>query len=600
MVSRKALHLIGCTVVCVVSWVSCDRNNPLYQIGMEETVEMTMTDFMVFGVYNTHEDSLITDSINGTPDYLPSENIPSADSIHRHQGIYHPLYNQLDLREVYGLEADDTTQVLAGVSTFLFCDIEAEKDRKLYLKVECEMPMRIWLNGDSLTRRDIIAPNFYPVALQKGRNRLAVRLVSDGNDLSFKASLCDSLTVAEIYTAWQSNNIVYALVDSVTKQLWLTNAHQNVLDAPVTLQIHDVMGQKVKEWQLMKDSSTYHVPELRHDQSYMLSMTMAGYTTRQPILCGKDDDALVKFRHLRASLSYDDPRADGIDQLLYRLEFLLNHPTRYEGDWWWQFKIPPVTYQLEHAFAHQMRTYGETDTEANILFVTYRSEQDDSLQRYVLARPNHIARNQPLPLVVVVRPFIENKHHFFSCPQIARQWAVNQMQAMAERYKMLIMMPEMRTYLNEDLTPEAEEEMKLAIEDVCKHYPVDRKRMFLHANCSGGYRALKMATDNTGMFAAIALYAPTYRMHYELPENEDTTSLANKIKTLRDTPLFIHYDPVDRHSPYSLFEALVRRCQKEGVPLTISVKRNSGRFFNVTLVGKEAMDFLERESGKRK
>lgn len=579
---------------------------------MEKTVNIEMHDFMVFGPFDQRQDSLIADSISAVHDYLPSDNIPYADSIHRHHGIYHPLYNQLDLREVYGLEVDDTTQVLAGVSTFLFCDIEAEKDRDLYLKVECSMPMRIWLNGDTLTRRDIISPNFYPLHLRKGANRLTVRLVTQHegstvngqhsmvNDLSFEAILCDSLTVARLYTEGQSNNIVYALIDSTTKKLWLTNGHQNVLGTPVTLRINDIGGNLLKEWRLVGDSSTYIVPELQSDQSYMLSMEMAGCTIRQPVLCGKDDDALVKFRRMRAVLDDNHPRADEIDQLLYRLEFLLNHPTRYEGDWWWQFKIPPVTYQLEHAFANLGGTDGEADTEPNIQFITYHSEQDDSLQRYILARPNHIDRNMPMPLVVVVRPSIENMHHFFSCPQIARQWAINQLQAMAERYNMLIIMPEMRTYLNEDLTPEAEEEMKLAIEDVCKHYPVDRKRMFLHANCSGGYRTLKMATDNPGMFAAIALYAPTYRMHYELPENEDTTNLLSKIKTLRDTPLFIHYDPVDKHSPYSLFEALVRRCQKEGVPLTMSVKRNSGRFFNVTLVGGKAMDFLERQSGKRK
>ena len=55
MVSRKALHFIGCAVVCVVSCVSCDRHIPLYQIDMEETMDMAMVDFMVFGVYNTQE-----------------------------------------------------------------------------------------------------------------------------------------------------------------------------------------------------------------------------------------------------------------------------------------------------------------------------------------------------------------------------------------------------------------------------------------------------------------------------------------------------------------------------------------------------------------
>ncbi|MBR3093355.1 MAG: hypothetical protein IKG99_10085 [Bacteroidaceae bacterium] len=46
------------------------------------------------------------------------------------------------------------------------------------------------------------------------------------------------------------------------------------------------------------------------------------------------------------------------------------------------------------------------------------------------------------------------------------------------------------------------------------------------------------------------------------------------LKTQRNEHIYTNY-------------AKFRRCQKEGVPLTMSVKRNSGRFFNVTLVGKE-------------
>jgi predicted esterase len=157
------------------------------------------------------------------------------------------------------------------------------------------------------------------------------------------------------------------------------------------------------------------------------------------------------------------------------------------------------------------------------------------------------------------------------------------------------MMPEMRTYLDEDVTPEAEEELKLALKDVQKHYPVDTTRVFLHANCSGGYRALRIATANPNMFAAIGLYAPTYHCPFDSEWSKEHAP-EKMIGRLKGIPMFIHYDPFDEHSSYDTFADLVEDCKKEGIPLMLSVKRNSGQFYNVVLVGKEALDFFEGKS----
>ena len=227
-------------------------------------------------------------------------------------------------------------------------------------------------------------------------------------------------------------------------------------------------------------------------------------------------------------------------------------------------------------------------------FVTYHSEIDDSLQRYILARPNHIDRAVSLPLVIVMRPNIEKLHHFFSCPQLSRQWAINQMQALSNKYGFLVMMPEIRTYLHEDLLPIAEEELKLAIKDVQLHYPIDTTQLFLHANCSGGYRALRMATDYPNMFRAIALYAPVYHREFD-----DEWSNAHRpelfIQNLKHTPMLIHGDPTDTHSPYAIYKDLIDACEKYDIPLTVSLKRNSERFYNVVLVGEEAFDFFRKQ-----
>lgn len=60
---------------------------------------------------------------------------------------------------------------------------------------------------------------------------------------------------------------------------------------------------------------------------------------------------------------------------------------------------------------------------------------------------------------------------------------------------------------------------------------------------------------------------------------------------------FCFYDPLDPHNPYSMFEALVDDAKRLGVPLELSVKRNSGRYYNMLNVGEEALSFFQ---GKRK
>ena len=54
----------------------------------------------------------------------------------------------------------------------------------------------------------------------------------------------------------------------------------------------------------------------------------------------------------------------------------------------------------------------------------------------------------------------------------------------------------------------------------------------------------------------------------------------------------IHYDPMDEHSTTDQFEELIADCKTNGIPLTLSVKRNSGQFYNVVIAGEEAFEFF--------
>jgi len=476
------------------------------------------------------------------------------------------------------------------------CFLDIKQNIDFYLEIKHSMSISVWLNNELLKRREIQGLDVFKLSLMKGFNELVVKAQMDTDDLSFEATLHDSLSIARIFAEQQSGNIIYPLINGQTKRVTLTNAHQQLLNIPVELSFFDVKGKNVCKVELLRDSFNYYIPELKNNHSYICEMHLGRNSVRQPVSCNNPDSAYIQFIKRRRTLPDSHSRANEIDQLLYRYQFLLNHPSRYEGDWWWQFKIGQLIYEIDHIFARIDSTYGRYDSEPNIQFITYNSSLDGGTQRYVVATPNHFKEKGKKPLVIVIRPDIEKHWHFFTCPQIARQWAINQMQSLANKYKFIVMMPEIRSYEDEDLTPMASAELDLAIKDVCKHFDIDTTRIFLHANCSGGYRALRYATNHPKLFAGIALYAPVYERYNESKWSQESAPV-NNIHLLRGVPFMIHYDPTDTHNPLENFERLINDCKREDIPLTLSIKRNSGRYYNVLLTGEEAFCFFNKIKG---
>lgn len=582
----KNIVIISLCLFGVFVFYSCisKEDSSIYNIDcdIKDEITLPLMEWNICGPLSLKDDSLLADSV--------FQGKITMNTIQRKKEIctfflndlYTPKYGQIDLKELYDINPKDTTRIYKDKYSILGSTITTPAQTQMYLEVKHSMPITIVLNRDTLERLFMQGLNLYRLKLKEGENSLYVKAGMDADDLSLETTLYDSLSVARLYAEGQSGNIVFPLISAQDKIVTITNDHQNVIDAPTNISFIDVYGKVIYKKILVKDSIRFTVPYLESGKSYTCEMTIGNTMVRQSVLCGNCDEMYEKYMCLRNELPTGCKRADEIDQILFRLNFLLEHPSR-QDDWWWQFKIAPLTYQLEHIFAHINGKYGQDDTEPNIKFMTYHSELDSGMQRYVLATPNKVSKTKRIPLVVLIRPIIDTHRHIFSCPQIARQWAVNQMQSLANRYGYIVMMPEMRTYLDEDISPMAEAELKLAILDVKKYYDIDDDRIYLHANCSGGSRALKIASANPEMFAAIGLYAPKY----------DEELLKNQIRNIKHIPVMIHYDPLDKHSPYIFFKNLIKDCKDIGIPLKMSIKRNSGAFYNVVLTGEEAFDFFK-------
>ncbi len=587
-------------VVFLAVGISCSCEKDMCQdrhiYSLQSTnghIELDLNNWLVVGALPISQDSLLTDSFAHLP-RIPLQNIiPDTIASHSYNGIYHPQYGQLDLKEVYGIAVTDTTKALDSLITYLSCTIKAEKDMNLFMYVRTEMRCREYLNGDTLTMMPFKEMEIYPIHLKAGDNTLTVRTQGAGRKYWYEATLCDSASMYKRYSKQHTGDIVYPIIrnDSVH----LTEEHWSLTNTTIRLLFHDVCGKEVADIPLEKGVLDYYISGTEENHAYICSMVMDDDTIRQPVMTGTADFAELEYKRLRDSITDAHPRAAEIDQLLYRLWKLQTITGKMRTERWYDFKLPWVIYQLEHTFAHLDGTYGNDDNEYNFKYITYHSKLDDGLQRYVLVTPNSVDRSRKYPLVVVVRPCNEKRYHLFFCPQIAHQHVVNDMQAIANEFDCFVIMPEARMLLNEDLTPFAEAEMRLALDDAKEHYNIDPERIFLHANCSGGYRALRLAEYNPDIFAGIALYAPVYRRN----DNEDVYmdgAPEKLLENLRNTPVFIFGDPADTHSPISVYADLVKDCEKIGISYELVLRRNTGQGYHGYhrhVVGREACEFFK-------
>lgn len=582
------------TILFCLCLFSCNKESNdsfIYLVSDENSCIQHIVNWNVVGSYTQQQDSLLRESIQKG---IYSIGALNSDTIFKfkYNGVYEPKYGQLDLKEVFNINVEDTTKVLDSLVTYLSCKIRVSESRNMFLLVNTKMKHNEYLNGDSLASKGFKELDIKPVSLKSGENDLVVRVTGGKGDYWYEATLYDSVSIAKMYAEEHTGNIIFPIIKNDT--IRLTENHWNITNSAIKLFFKDVNGNNVAETVLKKEQNSYYIPGFKDNRTYLCNMVIEGDTVRQPVLVGSFEELEMFFKSRRDSLPSAHPRADEIDQLLYRLWKLNTLTGKMREDSWYPFKFPWVAYQLEHIFAHLNGTYGNDDNENNFKFITYRSVLDGCLQRYLLVTPNSIDKNKKYPLVVVMRPCSEKRYHLYYSPQIAHQFVVNDMQAVANKYNTFIIMPEARMMLNEDMIPFAEAEMKLAIADVQEHYNIDENRMYLHANCSGGYRALKFATLNPDMFAAIALYAPIYKR--EDKSNVDIASAPETmISNLRNIPVLIHCDPADTHSPASMYIDLVKDCEKYNISYKLTMKRNSGlgfRGYHRLIVGSDACEFF--------
>lgn len=462
--------------------------------------------------------------------------------------------------------------------------LRANEDKNMFLFSTRAENNQYVLNGDTLEHKRFKQQNFYPVHLRKGMNELIALTDTVKSEHHISLELCDSASCMRLMAESMFGRMFYPLIDPDSVTFVLDMKYYRVLPVSSKMEIFDVYGDKIHEFKISDNNLNYIIPHLHNGHSYKCRWTFGEFTTTQTFVCGKPDMILNQFkelaciRHLNANDSLE------IDQLLRRFQFLMDHPSR-EDDWWWQFKIAPISYQLESIFS---KMNGKSIAEPTLKFESYNSPIDGKVQRCVVFTPKDLSKKYPL--VVMIRPDEANSHDFFSCPQLARQWAVNNAQMLCEKYGFITVIPEGRLPQSGILSDVMENEILAAVNVMKTRFPIDEKNIFLHANCSGGMRALQLASHHPQKFKAMGLYAPFFVQ--DINDNYPKEIKVN-LESLKKMPIFVQGDPLDDHSPPIYYKDLLIGMNKIGNPCKVNTEYHSGESYNVFLIGEEALIFFK-------
>jgi len=87
--------------------------------------------------------------------------------------------------------------------------------------------------------------------------------------------------------------------------------------------------------------------------------------------------------------------------------------------------------------------------------------------------------------------------------------------------------------------------------------------------------------------SVFSIYAPVTYNSFTV---EEPFELATN---LNNTPVFLHYDPIDTHIPQSAYSGFIENCRDNNINIEVSSSKHSGWYYNSLITGEEAFNFFK-------
>jgi len=195
----------------------------------------------------------------------------------------------------------------------------------------------------------------------------------------------------------------------------------------------------------------------------------------------------------------------------------------------------------------------------------YISEIDSTLQPYSIKIPRNFQPNKKYPLLVMLHGSGQDDRNI-----------LYERNGILERF--IEIAPKGRGTSNAYCINHAQDDIREAIEDVIKNYPIDTTKIILSGFSMGGYGVYRTFYEAPERFAALSIFSghPNLANIWGIGNNQPNFLKEKYLTSFNNKKIFIFHGEEDRNCPVDLTKKLVSLLEKSGAEVTAVYEKNKG------------------------
>jgi predicted esterase len=463
---------------------------------------------------------------------------------------------------------------------YAICDLVSEEDQDLVLLINVNNEMRLWINDSlvfSVRRYTAGETLLKKVHLKKGVSRLITEIKNAAGEWGFNitSSGCEYVRNNALLPGFYSGAQKFIIPEGDSLLLGVADPDFVPVKNTSTLKIFDASN---------RNCYTGHI-DLKKYKKFALPQLAAGayrfelYTDRDTLndyFCYGALDKTYNREKLAQEYEHNKIVYDALLPYIKRLDRLLDDYKK-SPNIPLSKKIVYCIYKVKEIdSAYQHSRLADLNS-AGLSIRMFTSSVELGEEYYLLYVPENIKRHSPIPLIVVV-PYVTNNHPFYTGGVIANTERITYISKFAERYGMAVLWPSSRIFKWYNQTPIVTKSITESIADVCRHYTIDKKHIFLYGDCSGGLFAFQTAVRRPDLFAAIAVDGPEFSS-VSTDETDISGSLTNNLFNLTENlygkPVLVLHSANDQKAPVDLSLRLMDSIKNTGGSVTYDNLNNA-------------------------
>ena len=598
---RYGFFLNVCIIAISALFASCGKagSRPLLSINNHiPEEEIVFTRWRVLGPFGEQEKK------DDQP--LPEEQVIKHLYNHDYLARFGIAESQVEYANLSGLSSEDDflcedadtdghvldlgkiLQVDRPAVAYAAREIEVNEPQDVLLVAEMQgMGLKVWLNNEPVIERDREGSlsrfeNFKPVHLNKGKNLLLAKIVSNKKWFRFVASLMTRELARDNAREYGMNRVVKKNIIRKEEDLEL----DLLLDKPASVREVEILDSRKN----LLDRNKYHFKEDGRleledldEGLYYCRVAVPSDRFETEFYRGDVEAALAAYKKRVAAFSSDEQTRINLEALLIRYEHLLVPENRNGNKTEWEVKVVYVINELEtilrdlesglEAFKHSPGRHMRG----------FRSRIDDQVAHYmVYVPPQYAQTREPIPLVVFVpydqwpqRPFLKSVY-------VAYTELIEHFTKAADRDGYAVLWTDgSGTRGGSSLNQKGMTDILSTIEAVEKDYAIDNDRIYLWGSCAGGRDAVMLASRFPDKFAALSLVG--LFSETETIERGDKVSkphakewlMANSpiycVENLSNIPIYVLVPEFDEHISIEDSAKYVEKCRELGMNARLEV-----------------------------